>query len=423
MCSKAQPQLDTRLLRVVETRSISDYPDPLTAANESYAAMPIRYEALRSSGAARLVESVLAGALARAQAEESLQQAYREIEELRDQIKRGNVPLREDVHLERSHNDVVGNSKGFRRVLKKIEQVAPTDATVLLLGETGTGKELISCKIHELSRRGIRKMVRVNCAALPANLIESELFGRESGAFTGAVARALGRFELAHGSTILLDEIGELPLALQSKLLRVLQEGEFERLGSPRTIKVDVRLIAATNCDMDELVRAGKFREDLFYRLNVFPITVPPLRDRKEDIPSLVWHFVHELAEGMGRSIESIQTSTMEALANYSWPGNVRELRNIIERSLITTTDTVLRVDLPAIVPAANKPLANAANTETLEEVERNHILRVMKMVDWRVRGQGGAAQILCLTPPRLQFLMRQLGILPPTSRSSSEIS
>ena len=263
------------------------------------------------------------------------------------------------MKLEQDHRDLIGESLGIRRVLKKVEQVAPTDSTVLVLGETGTGKELIARTIHEHSRRKARLMVKVNCAALPASLIESELFGREKGAFTGALTRGIGRFELANGSTILLDEVGELPLELQAKLLRVLQEGEFERLGSPHTIKVDVRVIAATSKDLQQAVREGKFREDLFYRLNVFPITIPPLRERREDIPPLVWHFVNELSQRMGRSIESIQGSTMEAFKKYYWPGNVRELRNVIERFLITSTSTVFRATLPTLETARQRPLSD----------------------------------------------------------------
>ena len=260
---------------------------------------------------------------------------------------------------------MIGESLGIRRVLKKVEQVAPTDSTVLVLGETGTGKELIARTIHDQSRRKDRLMVKVNCAALPASLIESELFGREKGAFTGALTRGIGRFELANGSTILLDEVGELPLELQAKLLRVLQEGEFERLGAPHTIKVDVRVIAATSKNLQQAVREGKFREDLFFRLNVFPITIPPLRERREDIPPLVWHFVNELSQRMGRSIESIQGSTMEAFKKYYWPGNVRELRNVIERFLITGTSTVFRATLPTVETAREHPLSDMRRGRT----------------------------------------------------------
>ena len=348
---------------------------------------------------------VFANALSRAEADEKLRLAYNEIEELKQRLEKENVYLREEVKLEQDHRDLIGESLGIRRVLKKVEQVAPTDSTVLVLGETGTGKELIARTIHDHSRRKDRVMVKVNCATLPASLIESELFGREKGAFTGALTRGIGRFELANGSTILLDEVGELPLELQAKLLRVLQEGEFERLGDPHTIKVDVRVIAATSKNLQQAVREGKFREDLFFRLNIFPITIPPLRERREDIPPLVWHFVNELSQRMGRSIESIQGSTMEAFKKYYWPGNVRELRNVIERFLITSTSTVFRATLPTLETAAS------AHCQTCEEVERDHILHVMEVVDWRVRGEGGAAQILGLKPTTLESRMQKLGI------------
>jgi formate hydrogenlyase transcriptional activator len=351
---------------------------------------------------------IFANALARARADEVLHQAYREIEQLKGQLEEENVYLREEVKLEHHHHEVIGDSEGIRRVLKKAEQVAPTDSTVLLLGETGTGKELIARAIHELSRRKDRAMVKVNCAALPASLVESELFGREKGAYTGALTREIGRFELANGSTILLDEIGELPLELQSKLLRVLQEGEFERLGGPKTIKVDVRVIAATSRNLQQAAREGKFREDLFYRLNVFPLTIPPLRERREDIPALAWHFVNDLSQRMGRSIESIHGSTMEAFKSYYWPGNVRELRNVIERFLITSTNTVFRADLSAAETAVG------AHAQTFEEVERNHILHIMGIVGWRVRGERGAAQILGLKPTTLESRMQKLEIVRP---------
>jgi PAS domain S-box-containing protein len=337
---------------------------------------------------------------------ERLAEANKQIAKLNQGLEKENVCLGEVVKLEHQHHEVVGHSEATRRVLKKIEQVAPTDSTVLLLGETGTGKELLARTIHERSRRKDRVMVKVNCAALPASLIESELFGREKGAFTGALTREIGRFELANGSTILLDEVAELPVELQSKLLRVLQEGEFERLGSPKTINVDVRVIAATSKNLQQAVREGKFREDLFYRLNVFPITIPPLRERREDIPPLVWHFVNELSQRMGRSIETIQTSTMESFKNYYWPGNVRELRNVIERFLITNTNTVFRGDLRDV-----ENVVPGAQPQRFEEVERNHILHVMDTVGWRVRGEGGAAQILGLKPTTLESRMQKLGI------------
>jgi PAS domain S-box-containing protein len=353
-----------------------------------------------------MAAQIFANALSRARAERELNEAYQEIEELKQKLEKENVYLREEVKLEYHHHEVIGDSECIRRVLQEAEQVASTDSTVLVLGETGTGKELIARTIHEHSRRKARVMVKVNCAALPATLIESELFGREKGAFTGALTREMGRFELASGSTILLDEVGELPIELQSKLLRVLQEGEFERLGSSKTIKVDARVIAATSRNLQQAVREGKFREDLFYRLNVFPITIPPLRERQEDIPPLVWHFLGHLCQRMGRSIETVHGATMDAFKSYYWPGNVRELRNVIERFLITTTGTVFRAKLPAVEGAEA-----GARPQTFEEVERNYLLRILEMVGWRVRGEGGAAQILGLKPTTLESRMQKLGI------------
>jgi formate hydrogenlyase transcriptional activator len=342
-------------------------------------------------------------------ATEKLQTAYSKIEKLKQRLEQDNLYLQAEVQLE--HHGVVGESEEIRHVLRKVEQVAKTDASVLILGETGTGKELIARAIHEASNRNQRPMVKVNCAALPAALVESELFGRERGAYTDALTREIGRFELANGSTLFLDEIGELPLELQAKLLRVLQEGEFERLGSPKTIRVDVRLIAATSRNLELAMKEGRFREDLFYRLNVFPITVPPLRERREDIPPLVWHFVNELGQRMGCRIESIHGPTMEAFKNYSWPGNVRELRNIVERFLITNTGTVFRADWQSI----EKP-ATFAPSQVLEEVERTHILEIVESTGWKLRGATGAAKILGLKPTTLESRMIKLGITRPKS-------
>ena len=281
------------------------------------------------------IACVFANAMARKQADKELRKATAEIQELKGKLERENTYLREELTLEYPHGAIVGNTNAIRSVLKRVEQVAKTDAAVLILGETGTGKELVARTIHELSRRKQNPMVKINCAALPATLIESELFGREKGAYTGALAREIGRFEHADQSTIFLDEIAELPQELQPKLLRVLQEGEFERLGSSKTIRVDVRVVAATNRDLDTLMREGKFREDLFYRLNVFPIVVPPLRERREDIPLIASHLLQDLAKRMGYNVEGFHTATMREFQKYSWPGNVRELRNVIERNLI----------------------------------------------------------------------------------------
>ena len=351
---------------------------------------------------------VLANAFMRKKADETLQSAYVEIQQLKDQLERENSYLRQEIKLEYSHKIVVGDSAAMRAVLKKAEQVAGTDSTVLVLGETGTGKELIARTIHEMSRRNKRAMVKTNCAALPGTLIESELFGREKGAYTGALAREIGRFELADQSTIFLDELGELPPEVQSKLLRVLQEGEFERLGSSKTIKVNVRVIAATSRDLPAMVKEGKFRSDLFYRLNVFPIVVPPLRDRVEDIPALVWHILEEFGTRMGRKIDGVQASTMRRFQKYAWPGNVRELRNVIERNLILTTGPILKAEIPEFEEKPERQMRR------LGEVESEHFQRVLRATNWRIRGKGGAAEILGLKPTTLEARMNKLGIHRP---------
>jgi formate hydrogenlyase transcriptional activator len=289
-------------------------------------------------------------------------------------------------------------------VLQQVRQVAPTDSAVLVCGETGTGKELIAEAIHSLSPRKARPLVKVNCAALPSPLVESELFGREKGAYTGALAHQAGRFDLAGGSSIFLDEIGELSLEVQAKLLRVLQEGQFERLGSPRTIKVNVRLIAATNRDLAEDVRKGRFRQDLFYRINVFPIRIPPLRERVEDIPLLVWTFARELSARMGRKITRIPGKTMETLQHFSWPGNIRELRNVIERGIIISSGETLRIAPLDESQQDNQPVA-------LAEHERQHILRILEMTQWHIKGTHGAAAKLGLKPSTLYTRMQKLSI------------
>ena len=356
----------------------------------------------------QLAAEIFANAIVRKQTEQGLLAATAEIKNLRDRLERENLYLRKEIKLDHYHGEIVGNSESIRRVLKQVEQVAPTDSTVLLLGETGTGKELLARSIHELSRRQARPMVKVNCAALPASLVESELFGREKGAYTGALTREIGRFELANESTIFLDEIGELTLDLQAKLLRVLQEGEFERLGSPRTIHVNVRVIAATSRNLSAAVQEGRFREDLFYRLDVFPIQVPPLRERKEDIPALVWHFIRELGIRIGRNIESVRSSTMEAFQKYSWPGNIRELRNIVERSLIIFPGEVFQAELPNRDHGGRPPNDMG---RTLEEIERNHIMLILNGTGWRIRGKRGAAEILGLKPSTLESRMKKLSI------------
>jgi PAS domain S-box-containing protein len=353
----------------------------------------------------KLVSQVFANAIARKRYEENLQQAYTEIKKLKEKLENENYYLREEIQSEYRHHEVIGQSEGICRVLRSAEQVGATDSTVLLQGETGTGKELIARAIHDFSRRKDRPMVKVNCAALPATLVESELFGREKGAYTGALTREMGRFEVANGSTLFLDEIGELPLELQAKLLRVLQEGEFERLGSSKTTKVDVRVIVATARDLKVMVKEGKFREDLFYRVSVFPIYIPPLRDRREDIPRLVWHFVREIGRRMGRNIEDVRASTMKAFQSYSWPGNVRELRNVIERHLITNTGTIFEADLSGLEPSP------VDARRTLKAIEQDHIAKVLKTTGGRIRGAGGAAQILGMKPSTLESRMKKLGV------------
>lgn len=331
-----------------------------------------------------------------------------ELKQLKQRLEQENIYLREEISLEHDHSTVIGQSAAIREVLKKVEQVAPTDSVVLILGETGTGKELIARTIHDLSGRRDRSMVKVNCAALPATLFESELFGREKGAYTGALSREIGRFELADSSTIFLDEIGDIPLESQAKLLRVLQDGEFERLGSPRTIRVNARVIAATNRDLRVAVKDGKFRDDLFYRLSVFPIHIPPLRERREDIPALVWHVLKDLCQRMGRNVESIHPTTLKSFQEYSWPGNVRELRNVIERNLIVNPGPMFCAE----VLEPDESLLHAGGK--LEDVERRHVQEALQATHWRIRGKGGAAELLGLKPTTLEARMKKLGIVRP---------
>ncbi len=344
----------------------------------------------------------------RRKAEESLRRSYEEIERLKDLLQAETDYLRGEVRAIGERGEIDGKSPAIARVLHEVEQVSRTDSTVLIQGETGTGKELVARAIHRLNRRRDKVMVKVNCAALPAGLVESELFGREKGAFTGALTRQVGRFEVANGSTLFLDEVGELPLELQSKLLRVLETGEFERLGSSRTIKVDVRLIAATNRDLAGEIRKGRFREDLFYRLAVFPIRVPPLRARAEDVPVLVWTFLQEFCTRMGKKITQVPRKTMDAPQRHPWPGDVRELRNVIERGAIISTGDTLRL------PALEEAQPEAALPTTLADAEREHILRALESADGHVKGSKGAAAALGLNPATLYSRMNKLGIGPP---------
>jgi formate hydrogenlyase transcriptional activator len=366
----------------------------------------------------RLIGEIFASVLLRRESDLELRRALAQVQELSERLEAENAYLREDALDPALRGDIVGESKVVRAVLLRAEQVAPTDASVLVLGETGAGKELIAKAIHEKSARREATFVKVNCAALPATLIESELFGHEKGAFTGATARKLGRFELADGGTIFLDEIGELPVDLQAKLLRVLQDGEMERLGSQVTRKVNVRVIAATNRDLKAEVREGKFRADLYYRLAVFPIDVPPLRHRKEDIPLLVWYFIAQLRVTMGKTIERIPARLMERLVAYDWPGNIRELRNVIERAAIISRGATLRLEDAFDATHARQSPVTASSPRphhTLEEVERMHILDVLEKCRWQIRGRRQAAERLGLHPSTLYSRMKKLGIGRPS--------
>jgi transcriptional regulator with GAF, ATPase, and Fis domain len=353
----------------------------------------------------KLLGEIFVNALERKQIRLELEKRLREIEELKQRLENENIYLHRKVNLLADYGEIVGRSLAMKKVLSQAEQVARTDSTVLIQGETGTGKELLARAIHRLSSRKDRLLVTVGCASLPLTLMESELFGRDKGAYTGALTRMIGRFEVADGSTLFLDEIGEIPLELQGKLLRVLEEGSFERLGSTNTLHVNVRIIAATNRDLGEEVRAGRFRKDLYYRLNVFPIAIPPLRERPEDIPLLVWAFVRMFQERMGKEIEIISKKTMEALQSYSWPGNVRELKNIIEHAMILSKDKTLAIRLPQ--PESLETDA----TLTLQDIERKHMVAVLEKTSWRLSGKGGAAEVLGLKRTTLRAKMKKLGI------------
>jgi transcriptional regulator with GAF, ATPase, and Fis domain len=318
------------------------------------------------------------------------------------------TPFRNEPAADFGLDTVVGQSRPMRRVIEQLCQVSATDATVLLLGETGSGKELLATLIHQRSARRARQMVRVNCGAIPATLIESELFGREKGAFTGALARQIGRFELADRSTLFLDEIGDLPLEIQIKLLRVLEEREIERLGSPRTIHVDTRIVAATHRDLEQRIVDGTFREDLYYRLNVFPVVVPPLRERGEDVDLLAWRFIAEFNKSFGKRVDAIDDDSLLAMRQYSWPGNVRELRNVVERAMITVNTTRVVIPMPQMTSRS------AVRSTRLIDVERDHIRTVLESTGWRIRGACGAADRLGLRPTTLETRMAKLGLKRP---------
>ncbi len=341
--------------------------------------------------------------------------AFQEIEALKDKLAKEKAYLEEEVRTDHQFGDIVGENAALRAVLKQVETVAPTESTVLIRGETGTGKDLIARAVHDLSPRKARTLVKLNCAAIPTGLLESELFGHEKGAFTGAISQKIGRFEVAHQGTLFLDEVGDIPLVLQPKLLRVLQEHEFERLGGTKTIRVNVRVVAATNRDLAEMMADGRFRSDLYYRLNVFPITLPPLRERPDDIPRLVRHFTQGFARRMGRRIEDIPSWVMDALVRYPWPGNVRELQNVIERAVILSKGTELEVPV-ADLQSARVPATPSTATEspTLADAERDHILRVLRETNWVLGGPGGAAARLGLKRSTLHWKMKKLGISRP---------
>lgn len=334
------------------------------------------------------------------------------LEKEQENLRAENLYLQDEIKFTHNFEEIISKSKTFHKVLHQIEQVASTDASVLILGESGTGKELLARAVHNISKRSKRALIKINCATLPSNLIESELFGHERGAFTGAMDRKVGRFELADNGTIFLDEIGELPVDLQAKLLRVLQEGEFERLGNPKTMKVNVRVIAATNRNLQEAIKKKEFREDLFYRLNVFQIVAPPLRKRKEDIPLLVKHFVNKYEGRMGRDIKNIPKKVVDALMQYDWPGNIRELENRIERALITTRGNTLQYGewIPTFDPGAQNASGDSVILK-MEDVEKEHIVRILNKTNWKVSGEKGAAKILGLNPNTLYSRMKKLGI------------
>jgi len=394
---------------------------------------------------AKLYEAMKQEVVERRRAEEMLHKALAEVETLKNRLQAENVYLQEEIRQEHNFEEMVGSSPALLEMLQKVELVAPTDSTVLIYGETGTGKELVARALHNRSARKDRPLVKVNCAAISAGLVESELFGHVKGAFTGALERRVGRFELANGGTIFLDEVGELPLETQVKLLRVLQEQEFEPVGSSRTVHVDVRIIAATNRDLEDAVRGGRLRSDLFYRLNVFPIQVPPLRERRSDLPQLVMFFLSRFSQKLGKKIEAVPQGVMDLLTTYAWPGNIRELQNIIERAVVLSPGPVLRLDrtlLAAITLDAGamtsegvggSPLIPGRDNERrrpsaspvpedslmLEEVEKRHILAVLKQTAGVIEGPKGAAKILNLHPNTLRSRMKKLRIKP----SDHEIS
>jgi formate hydrogenlyase transcriptional activator len=391
---------------------------PLTTARRRLGALvfaskqPAAYDK-PDVGFLQLVANQVAVAAENALAFQEIESAFREIQALKDQLAKENLYLQEEVRTEHNFGEVVGESDTLRRVLRQVETVAPTDSTVLIGGETGTGKELVARAVHDLSPRKDRTFVKLNCSAIPTGLLESELFGHERGAFTGAITQKVGRFELAHKGTLFLDEVGDIPPELQPKLLRVLQEQEFERLGGTQTIKVDVRLVAATHRDLARMVADGRFREDLYYRLNVFPVVLPPLRERPDDIPRLVRHFTQRFARRMGRRVETIPSAVMDALVCYPWPGNVRELQNVIERAVILSPGSLLQVPIGDLQPAAVEA-PGPTPVISLADAEREHILSALGDTSWVVGGPKGAAARLGMKRSTLLWKMKKLGISRP---------
>jgi len=424
-----------RLLERVQPYGVESYCWlPLTTARQRLGTLvftskqPSAYDAADMDFLQQVANQV-AVAVENALAFQDIEAAMREIAALKDQLAQEKAYLEEEVRTDHNFGDIVGESAALRRVLKQVETVASTDSTVLICGETGTGKELIARALHELSPRKDRTFVKLNCAAIPTGLLESELFGHEKGAFTGAILQKIGRFELAHRGTLFLDEVGDIPQELQPKLLRVLQEQEFERLGNTKTIRVDVRLVAATNRDLAHLVAEGRFRSDLYYRLNVFPLLLPPLRERPDDIPRLVRHFTQRFARRMGRRIETIPSAVLEALGRYPWPGNIRELQNIIERAVILSHGPSLQVPLGDLQKDEGKGMRDEAKQETpclppssllstpsktLADAEREHIVGVLRETNWVVGGPKGAAARLGMKRSTLLNKMKKLGIARP---------
>lgn len=411
---------DAETLRSIGNRSVAVF--PIMARDRALGAVAFggirraREWPPQTVARMELVAAVLAGALLRSQRDAELQRALAEVRELKRKLEVENTALIEVVSGDDGFHDLVGGSEGLRRVVRQIQKVAAADATVLVTGETGTGKELVARAIHRASGREDRPFIKVDCGALPASIVESELFGHARGAFTGAVAQRTGRFELARGGTVFLDEVGELPLELQTRLLRVLEDGEFEPVGSTRTVRCEARVVAATNRDLERSVLEGRFRRDLFFRLSVFPVHVPPLRERREDIPLLVLYFVDMLARELGKPAPPVPAGALERLATYDWPGNVRELRNTVERAMILSDGS--RISFPIRPFSDPDPGPEpAARPGTLRDVERRHVIRTLEWCGWKVRGPGGAAETLDINASTLRSRMKKLGIRRPSDR------